>query len=145
MFRVRVVRDVSCVRSCGLEVCLWCEECVEDPCPAAAPRCPAGVPPMSRSFVFILFIFHFYIFIFLFSIPFSVVFTLSCRSLGCGLHSPNLGGLDATFGVARKNFTNSKTLVGVATVTSSDLAECKEHVKKVKETQAKKKKQERRK
>ena len=24
VFRVRVVRDVSCVRSCGCEMCLWC-------------------------------------------------------------------------------------------------------------------------
>ena len=67
MFCVRVVRDVSCVRSCAREIWFQCGG-VQNPCPApaaAASRCAAGVPlasrwrPFSFLFFWVVFFFHF--------------------------------------------------------------------------------------
>ena len=52
VFHVHVVRDVSCVRSCGREICLFLQGCVQNPC------CCSPVPRRCLVHVFIFLHFH---------------------------------------------------------------------------------------
>ena len=63
VFRVRLVRDLSCVRNRAREICLSVQACDWNRCLAApaapASRCAARVPPVSSSFVFTFSFFQF--------------------------------------------------------------------------------------
>ena len=96
MFRVPCGRDLSCVRSCGREICLWWKGVFGSRVLLLFLR--SAAPLVSRSFFFIFPIVFTMFFMFsIFPLPCAVEsqpwlrrHVLSSRSLRFGLHAPNL-------------------------------------------------------